>query len=234
MSAEDVFVEVLEIIDSIREQDTTEEIYAYVRSVYGELYSAFKGRVDGAIAEAVSDIQLCVAEVVYGAAVALLLSDAANTQTLALRLIRQIPDAGMVKKLMALFQPAADALTLQAKNEWKTYYHSDSYLTEQIITLAAQSTYCEYLVPEVLTQHCESVDGYEEMLKVHCKRDAATLVSFLQSGEERGCLHFKKHSKKQIFETLKAHFPDTIKYTYPNFNDASVKAGWKCRKRAAI
>ena len=52
------------------------------------------------------------------------------------------------------------------------------------------------------------------------KGTAPELATFLKRYHKQGLLDFKGHSKKQIFDHLRQHFPEMRDYDYPNFTAA--------------
>ena len=66
-------------------------------------------------------------------------------------------------------------------------------------------------------QDLYKLDEFEEMFAKATKGEAPELAVFLRKYEKLGVLDLKEHSKKKIYETLRAHFKEMRKYSYANF-----------------
>ena len=87
----------------------------------------------------------------------------------------------------------------------------------QPYTPSAKS-YCEYICREKLAeQNIYTVDEFEQMFSNATKGTAPELAAFLKRYKSQGLLDFKKHTKKQVFDTLRKHFSEMREYEYPNF-----------------
>lgn len=77
---------------------------------------------------------------------------------------------------------------------------------------------CAYICREkLMEQGLYTLDEFERMLGNATKGTAPELAEFLKRYKAQGLLDFKGHSKKQIFDNLRAHFPEMRDYDYPNF-----------------
>lgn len=78
--------------------------------------------------------------------------------------------------------------------------------------------YCEYICRERLQeQGLYSLDEFEQMLANATKGIAPDLAAFLKRYKAQGVIDFMGHSKRQIFDNLRKHFPEMRNYDYPNF-----------------
>ena len=75
-----------------------------------------------------------------------------------------------------------------------------------------------FVVPAKLAElKLYSMDDFEKMYREAAAGGAPALAKFLKRYRELGVLDFGRHNKKQIFEILRAFFPDEIDYGYNNF-----------------
>ena len=82
----------------------------------------------------------------------------------------------------------------------------------------AQMTYCEYIHRENLReQGLYSLDEFEQMIATAAKQPAPQFAKFLKRYQKQGNLDFHGQDKKQIFDSLRKHFPEMREYDYPNF-----------------
>ena len=78
--------------------------------------------------------------------------------------------------------------------------------------------YCLYICPEKLKeQGIYTLDEFESMMAKASKGIASDFAAFLKRYNEQGILNFMGHSKRQIFDNCRAHFPEMRAYDYPNF-----------------
>ena len=85
-------------------------------------------------------------------------------------------------------------------------------------TNSSEHDYCEYICREKLAeQNIYTLDEFERMFCNATKGTAPELAAFLKRSRAQGLLNFKKHTKKQIFDNLRKHFPEMRVYDYPNF-----------------
>ena len=83
---------------------------------------------------------------------------------------------------------------------------------------ASDKTYCEYINREELAkQGLYTLDEFEEMFAKATKGEAPELAAFLKKYLKLGILEFKGHSKRKIYDTLRAHFKEMRDYSYTNF-----------------
>jgi hypothetical protein len=82
----------------------------------------------------------------------------------------------------------------------------------------APKGYCEYICREKLQeQGLYTLDEFESMMAKASKGIASDFAEFLKRYKEQGILNFMGHSKKQIFDNFRAHYPEMRAYEYPNF-----------------
>lgn len=81
-----------------------------------------------------------------------------------------------------------------------------------------QREYCIYICREKLEeQGIYTLDEFEKMFANATKGTAPELAGFLKRYKEQGTLDFMGHSKRQIFDNIRAHYPEMREYDYPNF-----------------
>ena len=98
--------------------------------------------------------------------------------------------------------------------------NSTIYTAEQTKEKAApqDKEYCIYICREkLLEQGIYTLDEFEQMLANAAKEPAMQFAKFLVRYRQQGLLNFMEHTKKQIFDNLRAHFPEMRDYDYPNF-----------------
>ena len=89
---------------------------------------------------------------------------------------------------------------------------------EPVQTQDVSKEYCEYICRERLQeQGLYSLDEFEQMLANATKGIAPDLAAFLKRYKAQGVMNFMGHTKRQIFDNLRAHFPEMRNYDYPNF-----------------
>lgn len=84
---------------------------------------------------------------------------------------------------------------------------------------AEQHAICPYVCVEVLQEKGISIAVYERRLCNESQGSAAQFCKFLHAEQKKGFLHFKHHTKKQIFETLHACLPEMRWYSLNTFRD---------------
>lgn len=78
--------------------------------------------------------------------------------------------------------------------------------------------YCLYICPEKLKeQGIYTIDEFESMMANASKEPAIQFAKFLDRFRKQGILNFMGHTKRQIFDNLRAHYPEMRDYSYPNF-----------------
>ena len=78
--------------------------------------------------------------------------------------------------------------------------------------------YCIYINRKNLQeQGLYSLNEFEQMMANATKGIAPDLAAFLKRYDKQGILDFLGHNKRQIFDNLRAHFPEIRNYDYPNF-----------------
>ena len=102
---------------------------------------------------------------------------------------------------------------------------SRSNVSKDVVPLQEEKTeprdYCIYICREKLReQGLYTLDEFELMMIEASKDSAAQFAKFLVRYRQQGILNFMGHSKRQIFDNLRAHFPEMRKYDYPNFSAA--------------
>jgi hypothetical protein len=107
--------------------------------------------------------------------------------------------------------------------------HSTIYTTTPSNTKSEQKTieeasksankeYCIYICREKLQeQGIYTIDEFEQMMANASKGIASDFAAFLKRYQAQGILNFMGHSKRQIFDNFRAHFPEMRAYDYPNF-----------------
>ena len=82
----------------------------------------------------------------------------------------------------------------------------------------SEKEYCIYICREKLEeQGIYSLDEFEKMFANATKGTAPELASFLKRYKAQGTLDFMGHSKRQIFDNIRAHYAEMREYDYPNF-----------------
>ena len=82
----------------------------------------------------------------------------------------------------------------------------------------APKEYCIYICREKLQeQGIYTLDEFELMTGNASKGTATDFAAFLKRYQAQGILNFMGHSKRQIFDNLRAHYPEMRAYEYPNF-----------------
>ena len=82
----------------------------------------------------------------------------------------------------------------------------------------AHKDYCEYICREKLQeQGLYTLDEFEQMMANASKGIASDFAAFLKRYKAQGILNFMGHSKRQIFDNFRAHYPEMRAYEYPNF-----------------
>ena len=82
----------------------------------------------------------------------------------------------------------------------------------------AHKDYCEYICREKLQeQGLYTLDEFEQMIANASKGIASDFAAFLKRYKDQGILNFMGHSKRQIFDNFRAHYPEMRAYEYPNF-----------------
>ena len=103
----------------------------------------------------------------------------------------------------------ADSLTDQA-NDYKRNVVDAEY--EPV------TDYCPYIDRNVLIEHnLYTPMEFESMLRKACEDEAPVLADFLHKNQKYGYLDFHGDSKKQIYNNLRAYFPNMRQYSYQNF-----------------
>ena len=75
-----------------------------------------------------------------------------------------------------------------------------------------------FVVPAKLTElNLYTMSEFETMYRNAATAGAPVFAKFLKQYQKLGVLDFGRLNKKQIFDELKAFFPDEIQYLYNNF-----------------
>lgn len=75
-----------------------------------------------------------------------------------------------------------------------------------------------FIVPAKLAElNLYSMEEFERMYREAAAKEAPDFAQFLKLYQKLGILDFGRCNKKQIFDILKAFFPDEIHYLYNNF-----------------
>lgn len=222
---EDIFLEIMDLIDTIRENNNCQESINYINDLKAKLVLQYMNHAQ--TQEAKHEINLYVAEILYGASCALSIAKCKPYKEVATYLcdLLTIPQK---HKLFPLFQRAIKQLTQKQFCDWDEYFTCNDYLTDTLIDIIENTDYCIYIIREAFVDNpfYKSIDEYEKSLKTYCSYDAPTLVQKLQQHEQIGYLDFISHSLRKIFKNLDTHFPNTIKYEYANFAAAAKKCNW--------
>ncbi len=79
-------------------------------------------------------------------------------------------------------------------------------------------TYCSYLDIEGITKAgIWKVEQVQKKLEDASQKEACEFVDFLRDYENKNYLNFLGHSKRQVFQTLRAELPMMRKYGESNF-----------------
>lgn len=82
----------------------------------------------------------------------------------------------------------------------------------------SEREYCIYICREKLEeQGIYSLDEFEKMFANATKGTAPELAGFLKRYKAQGTLDFMGHTKRQIFDNIRAHYVEMREYDYPNF-----------------
>ena len=83
----------------------------------------------------------------------------------------------------------------------------------------AHKDYCEYICREKLQeQGLYTLDEFDEQMIANASKGIASdFAAFLKRYKDQGILNFMGHSKRQIFDNFRAHYPEMRAYEYPNF-----------------
>lgn len=98
--------------------------------------------------------------------------------------------------------------------------HLQAMLNAPQPTNAEQHVFCLYVCVEALQEKDISIDVYERRFRNESQGSAAQFCKFLHAEQKKGFLHFKHHTKKQIYETLRACLPEMRLYGLNTFRDA--------------
>lgn len=228
---EDVFMEIMDMIDTIREIDEDSKAIEYVQQLYKRLRSHYR-QITTNQTNVQEDIELYVAEIIYGAALALSIAKSKPHQLVATALCDLVSIA-KINKLYPIFSKNIKLLNNQQLCEWDEYLLSDTYIADNLIDALTRTDYCTYIVREnIATSNLYTLNEYEAQLKRQCQKEAKTLIEFLIRGENLGYLDFGRDKLKDIYNELKMHFPNSIKYSYTNFAAASKEYDWHSKKIA--
>ena len=97
-----------------------------------------------------------------------------------------------------------------------------SFFSEDVVPVeenkTVQKEYCIYICREKLEeQGIYTIDEFENMFANASKGTAPELAAFLKRYKAQGILNFMGHSKRQIFDNIRAHYSEMREYDYPNF-----------------
>ncbi len=77
---------------------------------------------------------------------------------------------------------------------------------------------CPYIQVDKLNEiGVYTPEQFNQLLNEKTELPAPELAAFLHKHEKSGYLNYGKHSKRQVFNTLHAYYPNMKKYSYPNF-----------------
>ena len=99
-------------------------------------------------------------------------------------------------------------------------YEVEDVAFEEVGANAPVSRAAQYpfVVPAKLTElNLYTMSEFETMYRNAATAGAPVFAKFLKQYQKLGVLDFGRLNKKQIFDVLKAFFPDEIQYLYNNF-----------------
>ena len=228
LTPEDVFIETIDLVDAIRE--TSEEQPYDVVEHCKILKSHYK--LIASNHDAIKDINFWTSIIMYSASSTLSIVKAKPYKSVSSVLRNLIPPQD-IRLILPYLNKAILKLSNAQLEEWDHYFFSEKFLSEELITAIENADYCIYIVREAIVK-CEfyTLDEYEKELKRRCQGDAPGLVDFLQRGEKSGFLYFGTDKLNIIYNTLYIHFPNTIRYGYPQFAAAAKATNWHSRKKS--
>ena len=227
LTPEDVFLETLDLIDDIR--DSSEEQPYDIVEHCKRIKSLYRGSTSNP--EAKTDIDLWTSTIIYTASTALSIVKTKPYKSVASNL-RNLVLPQHIKLLLPYLRKAILQLSDKQFELWDQYFFSENFLSEKLITAIENVDYCSYIQREYIVK-CEfyTLDGFENELKRRCQGEAPVLVDFLQRNEKLGFLYFGVDGLNIIYDTLRIHFPDSIKYGYAQFASAAKAINWHSRKK---
>jgi hypothetical protein len=225
---EDIFLEVIDLIDTIREINNDEHSIKYIKELKVRMTQHYAQRANQS--DAMQDINLYVTEVLYAASCALSITKTKpySSVTMALQDLLSITQK---HKLLPYFLSSIKLLSNEKLNDWEQYIKSDDYLADKLITAIENADYFYYIVREAFKDNpLYTLDSYENQLRTACTKGAPNLIRMLKRGESLGYLDFEDVDIKTIYDALVEHFPNTIDYGYKHFANTAKTYDWHSRK----
>lgn len=223
---EELFYEVMRVVDTIREYEGTDEAANYALSAYKKLFNNYRSLIDEPQANFLEDLRLNTAAVIYTAASLLTISSAPNTVQYIPTLIGSIEGSpANITYLMKLCQTSIRRnLSDEAIKAWTAYYMSDRFISEEMREIVLRIREFNYIDVEQLNNL--SNYSYEEFMgkfRDHLTAEANVLLPFLKKYKVLGVFNFHNDDLRTIFEKLRARFPEMRPYDYPNFEKYARK-----------
>lgn len=226
---EDIFLEVIDLIDTIREINNDEHSIKYIKELKVRMTQHYAQRANQS--DAMQDINLYVTEVLYAASCALSITKTKHYSSVTMAL-QDLLSITQKHKLLPHFLSSIKLLSNEKLNDWEQYIKSNDYLADKLITAIENADYCCYIVRESFKDNSiYTLDSYEKKLKTACTKGASNLIRTLKQGESLGYLDFEEDDMKTIYDTLVEHFPNTIDYGYKHFANTAKAYGWHSRNR---
>ena len=217
---EELFYEVLEVVDSIRENENTQEAANFALSAYKKLSAEYRNLLEDHQSVTLDDIYLNAAAVIYTASSLLTLSSAPNSIHYIPTLIGSIDKPSNVTYLMKLSQIMMKRnLTNDTVISWAAYYMSDRYISDEMRNLLDHIRQFDYLEVEMLSSlpiPC-SYDEFMNSFRDALRAEAKILIPFLKRYQLLGVFNFHHDGLKTVYNKLRERFPEMREYGYPNF-----------------
>lgn len=224
---EELFYEVMDVVDSIREGEGTPEAANFALSAYKKLFAKYRDRLEDSQADVLEDLHLNTAAVIYTASSLLTLSSAPNTVQYIPALIGSIEgDPANVSYLMKLSQTTMTRnMSNEAVKAWTVYYLSDKYISDDIKDLLRRIREFDYLNVDAIA-YLPSGWSYDEFMKNFrdaLMGEAKVLIPFLKRYQGLDVFDFHHDGLKTVFQKLRNRFPEMREYGYPNFEKYAKK-----------
>lgn len=222
ISAEDVYCEVMKIIDTIRENEGSRECDIYVGSKYKELFTECLSLIKSENADVnIKNVHRTTATIIYISSVLLLMVHQTNAGKYAMALQMSIDDPDFFITRMLLEKTVAGIglqFNEQTTEQWQAYYQSDLSKNIQIQDLLKAVRQFDYIDMRGLEEYgLKTYDEFITLFQQATEADAPILVEFLRKYQTLGILNFHHDNAKQILENIRMRFPSMKKYDYANF-----------------
>lgn len=217
---EELFHEVLMVVDTIRKYEGTDEAANYALSAFNKLFNNYRSLIDEPQANILDDLRLNTAAVTYTAASLLTLSSAPDTVQYIPALIGSIEgNPANVPYLMKLSQSSIKRnLSDEAINAWTAYYMSDRFISDEMNEILLRIREFNYIDMEGLNRlGLYSYEKFMDMFRDALKAEANILLPFLKRYKDMGIFNFHNDDPRIVFAKLRARFPEMRQYDYPNF-----------------